>query len=103
VLTVPDEQLDRFMATWEESNRRVAEVFLGDATGVLFEAGRKAKGTTTEQRLDPDRLDGYLDVLEIPQSQHAAIRRIAKREVRRRRAVSARAARRHFARRLAER
>lgn len=103
VLTLPDERLNRFMATWDESNRRVADEFLGDATGVLFEAGRKAEGTTTEQRIDPDQLDFYFDLLDIPQSQHDAIRRIAKKEAGRRRTVSGRAARRHFARRLEDR
>jgi len=102
VLTLPEPQLDSFMATWSDSNRRVAREFLGEP-GELFRAERKATGTTTEQRLDPARLDHYFDLLDIPESQHAAIRRIAKREAGRRRTVSARAARRHFARRLAKR
>jgi hypothetical protein len=103
VLTLPGPQLDRFMATWSDSNRRVAQEFLDEGAGDLFSADRKTAGTTTEQRLDPDRLDHYFELLEIPEVQHDAIRRIAKKEARRRRPVSARAARRHFARRLAER
>ncbi len=103
VLTLPGPQLDRFMATWEASNRRVAQEFLGEGTGDLFSADRKTAGTTTEQRLDPNRVDRYLELLEIPEAQHDAIRRIAEKEARRRRTVSARAARRHFARRLAKR
>lgn len=80
VLTLPDAELDRFMATWEESNRRVASDFLDDQTGELFRAERKTEGTTTEQRLDPARLDQYLDLLEVPKDQHSAIRSIAERE-----------------------
>ncbi|KAA1426303.1 hypothetical protein [Nocardioides antri] len=102
VLTLPGPELDRFMATWAEPNRRVAREFFGE-TGELFRADRKSGDTTTEQRLDPARLDHYFELLDIPEAQHAAIRRIAKREARRRRKVSERAARRHFARRRAER
>lgn len=103
VLTLPDSELDRFMATWTASNRRVAREFLDDATGELFGSDRKSTGTTIEQRLDPARLDHYFDLLEIPESRHARIRRIAEKQARRRRQVSARAARRHFARRRAAR
>lgn len=103
VLTLPGPELDRFMATWSDSNRRVAQEFLGEASGELFASERKSAGTTTEQRLDPDRLDDYFELLEIPEPQHAAIRRIAQKEAGRRRRVSARAARRHFRRRRAKR
>lgn len=103
VLTLPEPELDRFMATWAGSNERVAREFLGDPSGELFAADRKSEGTTTEQLLDPDRLDHYFELLEIPGSQHAALRKIARREARRRRTVSARAARLHFARRSARR
>ncbi|KAA1418524.1 hypothetical protein F0U44_08420 [Nocardioides humilatus] len=99
VLTLPEVELDRFMATWAAANERVAREFLDDPTGELFETTRKASGTTTEQRLDPARLDHYLDLLEIPVGQHPAVRRIAEKEARRKRAVSARAARKHFERR----
>lgn len=98
VLTLPDRQLDRFMATWAASNRRVAQEYFGETTGELFHAGRKTVGTTTEQRLDPARLDHYLELLGIPESRHAAIRRIAKREAGWRRTVSAGGARRYVAR-----
>ena len=100
VLTLPDPQLDRFMATWAESNRSVAREFFGESTGELFRAERKAAGTTTEQRLDPARLDHYFELLDIPESQHAAIRRISKREAGWRRPLSARTARQYVARRL---
>lgn len=93
VLSLPASDLDRFMAQWEGSNRRVAREFLDDSSGELFLADRKSSGTTTEQRLDPARLDHYLEVLEIPKAEHDAIRRIAERE----------AAGRHFARPRARR
>jgi len=80
VLTLPDAELDRFMATWEESNKRVASDYFDDPAGELFRAERKTEGTTTEQRLDPARLDHYLEVLEIPEQQRPAIRSIADRE-----------------------
>ncbi len=80
VLTLPTATLDRFMAPWEASNRRVAREFLDDATGELFRAERKTSGITTEQRLDPARLDFYFELLEVPEAQHAAIRRIAMQE-----------------------
>ncbi|PWN01781.1 hypothetical protein DJ010_17280 [Nocardioides silvaticus] len=79
VLTLPGPELDRFMAAWEDSNRRVAREHLGE-TGDLFGSGRKESGTTTEQRLDPARLDHYLTLLEVPEDRHDAIRRIAVRE-----------------------
>jgi len=103
VLTLPAAELDRFMASWETSNSRVAREFFDDASGELFRAERKEAGTTTEQRLDPARIDHYFELLEIPEEQHDAIRRIAKRESGRRHTVSARAARRHFVRRPAKR
>lgn len=79
-VTLPDRELDRFMAQWEETNRRVAVEVLGDRSGELFRAPRRTAGRTTEQVLDPARLDHYLELLGLPEDQHAAIRRIAERE-----------------------
>lgn len=103
VLTLPAPDLERFMARWAPTNERVAREFLDDSSGALFSAERKTDGTTTEQRLDPSRVDHYFELLEIPSAQHAAIRKIVKREAGRRRKVSERAARRLFERRLANR
>ena len=80
VVTLPEADLDRFMEQWAESNRRVAVDHLGDESGELFRAPRKTAGTTTEQVLDPTRLDVYLALLEIPGSEQAAIRAIAEEE-----------------------
>jgi hypothetical protein len=80
VLTLPGPDLDAFMATWAQTNERVAREFLDDTSGELFRGGRRTEGTTTDQRLDPARLDHYLALLEIPPAQHAAIRKIAERE-----------------------
>lgn len=77
-LTLPDADLDRFMDRWAASNRRVAER-IGEPTGELFHEPRTAMGTTV-QRLDPDRLGLYLELLEIPRHQHRVIRAIAERE-----------------------
>ncbi len=79
-LTLPGEQLDRFLERWAASNRRVASEFLGHGTSELFRSPRRSADTTAEQRLDPDRLDHYLELLEIPEHEHASIRRIAERE-----------------------
>jgi hypothetical protein len=85
-VTLPAADLDRFMARWEESNRRVAREFLGEDD--LFTAPRKTANTTTEQLLDPGRLDLYLPLLEIPEEQHPLIRAIAEREAGRPRSTS---------------
>ena len=79
-VTLPEADLDRFMTQWAESNRRVAADYLGDPSGALFKTPRRTAGTTTEQVLDPARLDLYLALLEVPEEQHAAIRAIAERE-----------------------
>lgn len=80
VLTVPEPFLDSFMSRWEDSNRLVARDFLDDPSGGLFRAPRKTRNTTTEQVLDPARLDHYLELLELPEGVHVALRRIAERE-----------------------
>lgn len=79
-LTLPDADLDRYLDQWGDSNRAVAREHLGDPDGILFRSARRTGSTTTEQRLDPTRLDHYLPLLEVPEEDHAAIRRIAERE-----------------------
>ena len=79
-LTLPDSVLDAFMEQWEAANRAVAREFLGDETGQLFRVPRKTRNTTTEQRLDPGRLDHFLTLLEVPEQMHAPLRRVAEHE-----------------------
>lgn len=79
-LTMPAPFLDAFMAQWEESNRAVAQEFLGDESGQLFRAPRKTRNSTTEQYLDPARLDHFATLLELPEQMHAPLRRLAERE-----------------------
>ena len=79
-LTLSDPALDRFMAQWHDTNRRVAEEFLGDPTGELFRQPRSTRDTTTEQRLDPMRLDHFFAVTGLPEHLHAPLRRLAERE-----------------------
>lgn len=81
-LTLPEADLDRFMDRWAESNRLVAQELLGDPSGQLFRAPRKAGGTPV-QRLDPARLDHYLDLLELPPGERAPVRELAAREAER--------------------
>jgi hypothetical protein len=82
VLTLPDPTLDAFMEQWQEANRRVAIEYLDDPTGQLFRAPRKSRNTTTEQRLDPKRLDHFFGLLDLPEQLHAPLRRLAEREAR---------------------
>lgn len=79
-LTLPSRHLDEFMARWEESNRRVALDFLDDASGELFHTPRKSHNTTSEQRLDPARLDHFIALLELPEQVHTPLRRLVERE-----------------------
>lgn len=80
-LTLPDDELDRFMARWADSNARVARELLGEPDGVLFDSRGSDRGTTTEQRLDPARLDRFFDALDaLPAWIEAPLRRIAERE-----------------------
>jgi hypothetical protein len=81
-LTMPASFLDGFMAQWEESSRRVAVEMLGDASGQLFTAQRKTENTTTEQYLDPERLDHFLTLLELPEQIHSPLRALVEREAR---------------------
>ena len=83
VVTLPDSVLDEFMMRWEESNRSVAREFLGDETGQLFRTPRKTVAATTEQRLDPARLDHFFEVSQLSEEAHAPLRKIAEREARR--------------------
>lgn len=80
VLTLPTPVLDDFMALWQESNEAVAREFLGESDGQLFRSPRKTRGVTTDQVLDPDRLEHYFDLLDLPERLHAPLRRLAKRE-----------------------
>jgi hypothetical protein len=82
VLTLPAEVLDAFMIQWEESNHLVALDFLGDQDGQLFHGPRRSQGTTAHQQLDPDRLDHFLEVVELPERVHDPLRRLAEREAR---------------------
>jgi hypothetical protein len=77
-LTLPEAELDTFMARWAESNRRVAQEFFG--ADELFTAPRKTEGTTAVQRLDPDRLDHYLTLLRLPEAAQRPLRRLVERE-----------------------
>lgn len=80
VLTLPQSELDAFMAQWEASNAAVARDFLGEPAGTLFRSPRRTAHTTTVQVLDPDRLDHYVDLLELPGRLHEPLRRVAARE-----------------------
>jgi hypothetical protein len=84
VLSLSADQLDEFMAQWRESNELVARHFLQDASGHLFRMPRKAGNLTTEQHLDPDRLDHFLTLLDLPERIHAPLREVVEREAKHR-------------------
>ena len=82
-LTLPEADLDEFMSQWEAGNQEVAHRYLGDTEGVLFRTARNTRGTTTEQRLDPARIDHFLEVAGLPGEVHQPLRHLAAREARR--------------------
>jgi hypothetical protein len=80
VLSLPADHLDGFMSQWAATNELVARRYLGDPSGQLFRTPRKSSNITTEQRLDPNRIDYFCAVLELPERLHAPLRRVAERE-----------------------
>jgi hypothetical protein len=78
-LTAPDSVLDEFMARWEASNKAVARDFLDDDEP-LFRTPRKTRNTTTDQYLDPTRLEYYITLLDLPEQTHAPLRALVERE-----------------------
>jgi hypothetical protein len=72
--------LDDFMSQWAEPNRAVATRCLGDESGQLFRRPRRSRHTTTEQHLDPARVDAFVSLLELPDHWRAPLRRVAERE-----------------------
>ena len=58
------------MGQWEEANREVARESRR-REGQLFRLPRKTRNTTTEQHLDPARLDHLLALRELPEQTHA--------------------------------
>lgn len=78
-LTLAAADLAAFGARWAETNEAVARDFLG-RPGPLFTSAPRREGITAEQRLDPARVDDFLDLLEIPEEHHEPLRRLAERE-----------------------
>ena len=79
-LSLPGPELDRFMAQWDQTNRQVAERFLGDPTAELFREPRRNRETITDQRLDPASLDKLFELSQLPETLHRPLRRLAERE-----------------------
>ena len=77
-LTLSADALDAFLGQWQASNARVAWEYFGDDQ--LFRDPRKSSGLTDEQRLDPDRVDHYLDLAELPEALRDDLHRTAVRE-----------------------
>lgn len=82
VLTLPEPFLDVFMAQWEDSNRSVARDFLHDPGVRLFQVPRKTRNTTTEQVLDPARLDHWVELVGLPEDLRSKLGGLAEREAR---------------------
>jgi hypothetical protein len=83
ILTLPPASLDRFMARWEEGNQALAQRYLSDGRE-MFRMPRNTDDTTAEQHIDPERLDHYATLLELPVQVHAPLRRMAEREAKER-------------------
>ena len=79
-LTLRAPLLRDFMARWEESNRAVAQRYLGDPRGALFLTDHGRGSTTSDQRLDPDRLQELMVAVRLPQEARAPMRRLCERE-----------------------
>jgi hypothetical protein len=78
--TLPTVFLDAFMDRWADGNREVARRYLRDKSGELFRMPRKTENTTTEQCLDPARINHFVALLELPEHVLVPLRRIAERE-----------------------
>lgn len=78
VLTAPAGLMDEVMARWKASNEAVTREFLDGEP--LFRAPRKTRNTTTEQLLDPNRVDHFMTLLELPEQVRAGLRELAERE-----------------------
>lgn len=76
-LTLPEATLDRLMERWEEPNRRTAEEFRPDLGGALFHEPRRLARTTTEQRLDPARVEYFARLVGLSDAALADVRRLA--------------------------
>jgi hypothetical protein len=79
VLTAPDALLDQVMSRWEGSNKAVAHEFIKDGDP-MFRMPRRTRNTTSDQHLDPARLDALIGLLELPEQVHAPLRALAERE-----------------------
>jgi hypothetical protein len=83
-LTLPDTDLDAFMEQWREPNAAVARDFVPGAPPELFRTPRRTRNTTTEQYLDPARVDHLFAVSGLPEELRAPLRRVAESEAGRR-------------------
>lgn len=79
-LTLPASVLDDFMAQFEQGNQEVARRWFGEEDGVLFRTPRRTSRTTTVQRVEPDRIDHFADLLDLPDDVRARLRALAERE-----------------------
>jgi hypothetical protein len=74
-LTLPADALDAFLGQWEDVNDEVARDYFGDDR--LFHDARKSSELTDEQRLDPGRVDHYLELAELPDTMRDDLHRMA--------------------------
>jgi hypothetical protein len=80
VLTLPEATLDAFMECWQESNRAVARTHLADPGGELFPTDRGVRSATTEQHLEPARLEEIMAAVDLPEEDRDPLRRLAAQE-----------------------
>jgi hypothetical protein len=75
LLTLPPPVLDAFAARWAAGNAEVGRRHLGGED--LFVPAPPSVATTTEQGLEPERLEELLAVLEVPEERRRQVRRLA--------------------------
>lgn len=81
-LTLPDDLLAEFMDRWAESNTAIAREYLDDPDGDLFRPPGRSHVATTAQYLDPDRLEHFLRLADLPDRMHEPLRGLVEREAR---------------------
>jgi hypothetical protein len=81
-LALPAAEMQAFWERWVEPNRDVAQRFLAPEDADLLTRPPRADRPATEQRLDPERVDHFVALLDLPEGWHDPLRALAVREAR---------------------
>lgn len=77
VLELSDEARARFLDRWADTNSEVARAYFPDGPDTLFDLSPRGREATSDQRLDPARVDELSEVVELPIAATALLREIA--------------------------